>query len=473
MPERYLGKTSTWVSALFLVVLMSISPISVGGAGPGESGTPSSLVLNNGFLIAYGRYIQSPYNISMTVDSVEVNGIAVAPLSSAQEKPEQLLPYELSLTVGNLSVQITEWSLKYQPDEVADKAVEWLEAHNTTAVLSESHDVLVPVDKTWGAVVYFNEFHRVTSIATEKSPTTDITPLYEAVVEELSSGCLVIVDHGFEIIVPPSQAVGTVISLKQVLSLQQTSSEKAEAIGDLLSTAPETARRIIRDLRAEDMPELTEPAGIALAPGRKTAVIFQPHKQWQIDHSGGYSHYPYTLSTRLPSKGYTTQYYVDGAVTLSQWSSQLSAGRGIYFNQGHGDKVQVNSLWINVIYTGPAMSTYMTPYFIDAYAPSGGFPSSFVYAFSCWSKAGGLSYSLSQAFRNHGAATYCGWTLPSSAVPSYDDGFDNWFWGYGMLSCSSVSAAVGLVHVQGYVTIYMQGYGYSDFQYDGNGGLTI
>ncbi|HJX23960.1 MAG TPA: hypothetical protein VJ574_06110, partial [Candidatus Bathyarchaeia archaeon] len=132
MPERYLGKTSTWISALFIVFLMSLSPISVGGAGPGESGTPSSLVLNNGFLIAYGQYIQSPYNISMTVDSVEVNGIVVAPLPSAQEEPKQPLPYELSLTVGNLSVQITEWSLKYQPDEVADKAVEWLEAHNTT-----------------------------------------------------------------------------------------------------------------------------------------------------------------------------------------------------------------------------------------------------------------------------------------------------------------------------------------------------
>jgi hypothetical protein len=65
---------------------------------------------------------------------------------------------------------------------------------------------------------------------------------------------------------------------------------------------------------------------------------------------------PITQDTlvRLPSKGYTTQFYVDGAVTLSRGFPTVRGQRNI-FQSGLGDG-QVNSQWINVVYMGASIN---------------------------------------------------------------------------------------------------------------------
>ena len=458
------------ISAMFVIFFLSITPVSFAAATSSPSLQKNSQIVENGFLIACGSYIPGPYNVSMTDVEVMVNGVVVAPLPQSDEKPKPPVPYALSLVLGNASALAEDWEALYGADEAANMTITWLSTNNVTATFGlPYYDVLAPVDGSWGVVVYFNELHRWVPPAQKAiGSTSDMTPIYDAVAEDLQEGCLVIVDYGCEIILPPSSAASAISSIKDALSSGQEQCDKITAVSNILSTSYDVAERIMSNLKAEDLPAVPEGPAPLSPPTTKTAVIFFAVKSWQQSNYGGYSTCPGNLAATLPQHGYTTQYYENGAVTYSQWTAQLRAGRGIYYDLSHGgyslgpDGKTTNYI---VAYDG----SYITCWVVDSNKPAAGYPHSLVYIHACYSLKS-VDYRLSSHWISDGAGAYCGWTLNTVGDPTYCDSVDNAFWFTEMYTGKTVSQAIAYLHSQGLVPDPEYG---ADFNYQGDGSLKI
>jgi hypothetical protein len=112
------------------------------------------------------------------------------------------------------------------------------------------------------------------------------------------------------------------------------------------------------------------------------------------------------------------RFYFDEGVTLSRWRTVLSHednndGRlVVIYNQGHGNENRI--LTYN--------DRYVTSDFVKEHAK---LRYMLVDVHSCLTLA---SDRLATAFREKGAAVYCGWKEPTSADPDYCDCMDRAFW---------------------------------------------
>ena len=470
VPTSGVEKAIVRLVALCVVVLILMAPVSSVSALSALGQDQNWQIVRNGFLIAYGSYIPEPYNVSVTNSEVKVNGVVVAPIPQSDESQKPPVPYDLSLIVGNASANAKNWEILYGADEAANMTIKWLSANNVTATFGlPYHDVLVPIDNSWGVVVYLNELHRwVPPTQPTRGSINDMTPIYDSLVGDLEEGCLVIVDYGCEIILPPSNAASAVSSIKNALSSGQPQYDKVTSVSSLLSTSYDIAEKIMRNLKAEDLPTIPNSPAPASPPTSKTAVIFFAVRSWQQSNFGHFSTCPGNLATTLPQRGYTTQFYVDTAVTYAQWTTQLRAGRGIYYDLSQGgyilgpDGKTTNYI---VAYDG----SYITCWVVDSNKPTNGYPHSLVYIHACDSLMS-VDYRLSSHWISDGAGAYCGWTLETSGDPTYCDSVDNAFWFTEMYTGKTVSQAISYLHAQGLVPDPYYG---ADFNYQGDGSLKI
>ncbi len=269
----------------------------------------------------------------------------------------------------------------------------------------EYHDVLIPVEKEWGIIALFNEAERVrVAVETDKKrpvpakhPYEDASKIRQYIETGLKEGDMFIIDENqMELI--PHQFIEK--AAKEIANYDAlTDDEKIEKLQDIL------------------IPDITNPEPLDM----NSAVIFFPHLSWQKNIFGRNARFPFSLATKLKSRGYRVWVFTDTAVTLRTWAQILKNGSqtqmNVIYNQGHGGRNL-----IAVGERGVKKWLYFTDQFVYKYAA---LKKAVVYIHSCYSL---FDDSMSAAFLSKGACTYGGWKLPTSASPDYCDRVDGIFW---------------------------------------------
>lgn len=268
------------------------------------------------------------------------------------------------------------------------------------------HDVLIPVEKEWGVVALFNEAERM-KVTAQIDKEKGVLPRYtyrdaakfkQYIETGLKAGDMIIIDDDHMEFIPKGMVDEAAKGVPGFDGL--VAKKKAETLTEKFTL------------------DLAQPPG----PLFKSAVIFFPHISWQREAVGGYSHYPFSLATKLRNRNYRVWILLDTYVTLKYWAYFLQNGitlnlRAIY-NEGHGND--------NVICVGEPNLKSSWYYFNDQFVYKyGRLHCTIVYIHSCATLS---DDRLARAFLNRGACTYGGWKRPTSASPSYCDKCDSLFW---------------------------------------------
>jgi hypothetical protein len=408
--------------------------------------------MEKGILIVRGKAVEPPYVIRQETDKIFVNEQLIYPFAEI-EKPKRKPLFRAEPEISEFKVPPniqetledfqTSWAsglvrdeksllkdasgLVREKDLIKDasglvrdadafiqdyefekEALEQvLKSKNISYVETEKyHDVLIPVEKEWGVIALFNEAERMRVTAEldkEKSlspryPYNDAAKFKKYIETGLMEGDMIIIDDDHIEFIPQEQVDTVAKDISGFDSLH--AEEKAEKLTDKL------------------LLDSSRPPG----PAFKSAIIFFPHISWQREAVGGYSHYPFSLATKLRNRKYRTWIFLDTNVTLKIWAQYLGLGSRlglkVIYNQGHGND--------NVIAVGePSLKGnwyYFNDQFVYKYAR---LYKTIVYIHSCATLS---DNRLATAFLNRGACTYGGWKVPTSASPTYCDRCDDKFW---------------------------------------------